>query len=327
MTLSKSFVRNAAMTPLDARLMSMAGIVCNADGTPRTGVMGNASASIVATTGTMNVAIAAAEFATSKGKAEGVTLFANDGTMNLLLDAAPASNSRIDVIWVKHFDDTSGDSVGQFLPLFGFSKGAAAAIPTKPGIPTGAEELATIRIYSGTTATNGGANTLANTYRMTAARGGTVPFRTKADLDLWTTPVEGQSAYVIGADATYEYIDGTVGWVHRLGKPVVSAISPAGGYGAGTSRVIEAGGRISLEGVATSVSTTFTAGAVNTLGSIPSSKAPVADRTFACTSNFSAVAAVTISTTGAVTFVLNTSFSGALSLSLSGCSWLDKRLG
>lgn len=195
MTLTRSFIRGAAMTPLDARLFNMAELVCNADGTPRAGVLGQANPSIVSATATMNVAIAAAEFATSKGKADGVAVFTNDGTVNVLIGAAPASNSRIDVIWVKHNDTETGDA--NSLPTFGVTAGAAAASPTKPAIPTGALELATLLIYSGTTATNGGANTLTNTYAMTAQRGGVVPFRTKTDLDAWTTAIVGQEAVTL----------------------------------------------------------------------------------------------------------------------------------
>lgn len=207
MTLTRSFVRNAVTTPLDARLMNMAALVANADGSPRTGVLGTANASIVATTATMNVTVAAAEFAASKGKADGVAIFTNDGTVNVLIGAAPASNSRIDVIWVKHNDNTTGDA--DSLPVFGVTAGVAAPAPTKPAIPTGALELATLRIYSGTTATNGGSNTLTNTYQMTSARGGIVGFRTKADLDLWTTAQPWQRAVVLANGSEWKWSGST----------------------------------------------------------------------------------------------------------------------
>lgn len=204
MTLTKAIpIRNAAPTPLDGRLADMALLVCNSDGSPRTGVLGNASATIVTTTATMNLAVAAAEFATSKGKADGVSIFTNNGVVNVPVSAAPGSNSRIDVLWVKQNDDTTGDA--DALPTFGVTAGVAAALPVKPAIPTGAEELATLRIYSGTTATNGGSNVLTNTYKMTAARGGIVPFRTKDELDAWTNPVTGQHAFVESGDESYEW--------------------------------------------------------------------------------------------------------------------------
>lgn len=209
MTLTRGFIRNAVTTPLDARLMDMARHVANADGSPRTGVLGGASTSIVTATGTMNMAVAAAEFLTSKGKADGVAIFTNDGSVNVPITAAPVSNSRIDVIWVKHEDNTTGDAAS--LPIFGVTAGVAGAVPTKPAIPTGALELATLRIYSGTTATNGGANVTTNTYQMTVARGGIVPFRTKTDLDLWTTAISGQRAITLDTGQTYAY--GSAGWL------------------------------------------------------------------------------------------------------------------
>lgn len=223
MALTRGFIRNAVTTPLDARLMDMATIVCNADGTPRTGVLGNANASIVSTTGTMNVNVAAAEFAVSKGKADGVAIFTNDGTVAVAIPAAPGSNSRIDVIWVRHQDSTTGDA--DSTPIFGVTSGAAAASPVKPGpLPTGAEELATLRVYSGTVATNGGLNVLTNTYRMTAARGGVVSFRTKPDMDAWTTACIGQLASVIaetGAN-TYRWTGAT--WAIPT-PPVLGSVS------------------------------------------------------------------------------------------------------
>lgn len=200
MALTRGFIRNAATTPLDARLMDMAELTVNADGSPRPGVLDTYGAALVTALATMNVAIAAADFVTSKGTADGVAIFTNDGTVNVAITAAPASNSRIDVIWVRHQDSTTGD--GASTPIFGVTAGVAAASPTKPAIPTGALELATLRVYAGTTAANGGANTLTNTYPMTSLRGAPVCFRTKADLDLWTNPgTPGQLAEVVSNGA------------------------------------------------------------------------------------------------------------------------------
>lgn len=209
MTLTRSFIRNAPTTPLDARLMNMAGLVCNADGTPRIGVLGGAATTLVTALATMHVAVAAAEFATSKSKADGVAIFTNDGTVNVAITAAPASNSRIDVIWVKHNDDTTGDA--NALPVFGVTAGVAAASPTKPAIPTGALELATLRVYAGTTAANGGANTLVNTFAMTVARGGLVPFRDLAEIALWTNAIVGQQ--VVALDTGVIYVRSSTAWV------------------------------------------------------------------------------------------------------------------
>lgn len=205
MALTRGFIRNAVTTPLDARLMDMAIVVANADGSPRPGVLTQSVANLVAPLATMNVAVAAAEFVTTKGKADGVAIFTNDGVVNVPITAAPASNSRITVIWVKHNDNTTGDA--NSLPTFGTTDGAAAASPTKPAIPTGALELATLRVYAGTTATNGAPNTLTDTYAMTALRGAPVPFRNLTELSAWA-PADGATAYRIDSKITYKRLNG-----------------------------------------------------------------------------------------------------------------------
>lgn len=205
MTLTKAVpILNAAPAPLDGRLADMALVAAAADGTPRTGVLGGGE-SIVSTTATLHLAVAAAEFVTSKGKADGVSIFTNNGVVNVPVTAAPVSNSRIDVLWVKQNDNTTGDA--DSLPTFGVTPGVAAASPSKPAIPTGALELATLRIYSGTTATNGGSNVLTNTYQMTAARRGVVPVRNSADLAAWA-PEDGARTFRIDNGFTYERVGG-----------------------------------------------------------------------------------------------------------------------
>jgi hypothetical protein len=225
MALTRSFIRNAATTPLDARLMDMAKVVANADGSPRVGVLGGANPSIVSTTATMNVTIAAAEFVTSKGKADGVSIFTNDGTVNVPIATAPASNSRIDVIYVKHNDNTTGDADSN--PIFAVAQGTAAASPTKPAIPTGALELATLRVYAGTTATNGGSNTLTNTYQMTAMRGGRVHFRTRVELEAWATAVIGQDAYAQD-NPGWGFIYANSSWLVTNAPPTMGTIGSDG---------------------------------------------------------------------------------------------------
>jgi hypothetical protein len=198
MTLTKGWIRNAAATPLDVRRIEAASWAVQ-DVASRLGIRPGIVDTIiandlVATTATMNVTVGAFSAVLTKGASDGAVPIANDGSVNVLIGAAPGSNSRIDVIYVKHNDDTTGDANAN--PIFGVAVGTAAASPTKPSIPTGALELATLRIYAGTTATNGGSNVLTNTYQMTAPRGGVVPFRSKADLDAWTTAVPGQRASI-----------------------------------------------------------------------------------------------------------------------------------
>lgn len=235
MALSKGFVRNAATTPKDARLMDKARFVRNSDGTTRTGVLSDGS-TLVTALASMNVQVAAGEFVLSKGAADGAVVLANDGGTNVAISAAPVSNSRITSIWVKHNDDETGDA--NATPVFGTTDGAAAATPVAPAIPTGALELAQLRVYSGTTAANGGSNTLTQTYRMTAARGGIVPFRTLADLTAWTTAMDGQVATVLneqGGPGLYRY-DGS-DWRAVSSLLGVTSVTPATQSGIGAVEV------------------------------------------------------------------------------------------
>jgi hypothetical protein len=259
MALTKGFARNNAKTPLDQRLADMATIVCNADGSPRTGVLGSANPSIVSALATWHFRVQAAEFVTSKGKADGVMIYTNDGVVDVPIAAgAPASNSRIDVLWTKHEDNTTGDAAS--LPIFGVTSGAAAASPVKPAIPTGAEELATLRAYSGTTGASGGANILTNTYRMTAARGGVVPARTLVELQAWANPVVTQRAEVLANSKPYEYnvgawrpttfsIEAKTGTTVLTASTLTTAVSvnlpadaPAGDYLVSYSVITDTGG-------------------------------------------------------------------------------------
>lgn len=331
MALTKGFARNNAKTPLDQRLADMATIVCNADGTPRTGVLGNANASIASALATWHFRVQAAEFVTSKGKADGVMIFTNDGVVDVPIAAgAPVSNSRIDVLWVKHEDNTTGDAAS--LPIFGVTSGAAAGSPTKPAIPTGAEEIATLRAYSGTTGASGGANILTNTYKMTAGRGGIAPVRTLTERDAWTAPapVDGQFVLVLAEDVTYQYVDSTIGWVHLAGKPIKTALAYSANYSAFagmTPAIIETGGRIFLEGRVASTAITHTAGAFVACATIPAALRPAMD--FAQVVNLSdAVGYLRVAAaTGVVTYSPHNTFTGPMQLNLFGLSWPDKRLG
>ena len=306
----------------------MATIVCNAGGTPRTGVLGNANASIASALATWHFRVQAAEFVTSKGKADGVMIFTNDGVVDVPIAAgAPVSNSRIDVLWVKHEDNTTGDAAS--LPIFGVTSGAAAGSPTKPAIPTGAEEIATLRAYSGTTGASGGANILTNTYKMTAGRGGIVPVRTLTERDAWTAPapVDGQFVLVLADDTTYQYVDSTIGWHHVAGKPIISAISFTGIYSAGTPapRIVEMGGRIWLEGVIVSTASNFSASIGYNVGTIPVAKAPSQNRLWPIYTN-GVFGWLVVDTAGVVSITSSVGYTGAMSARLNGASWADRRL-
>lgn len=210
MALTRGFIRNAVTTPLDARLMDMSQIVGNSNGSARPGVLDGDGRVLLTALATMHVAVAVADFVTSKSAADGVAIFTNDGVVNVPISAAPASNSRYTIIWVRHQDSTTGD--GASTPIFGTSDGAASAGPIEPAIPTGALRLGVLRVWAGTTAANGGANSLVNDYPMTASRGGMVVVRNAIERNAWTNPQRGQRLYQMDTNRIYM-------WVITTGAP------------------------------------------------------------------------------------------------------------
>lgn len=328
MTVTRSLpTQHASGLPLiDERRTTLGLFARNADGSARVGVLPAHTNPIVTGRASMGYDVAAFNAVTARTSA-GAEQIANDGTVTVSTTAAPGSNSRIDVIWVRAQFQVLGDANNDV--VLGVTQGTAAVSPSKPSIPAGALELATATIPSTATTTTSSGVVISQTHPFTAAAGGTVLLRSQAEQDAWT-PQSGQEAFRLDTQQLLVFMPNatTPGWFHTAGKPTTSAPTFAGIYSAGAPapRVVEQAGRVSLEGTVTSSSANFVAGTTYTLGSIPSAKAPVAARKFACMSNGTAVALVTVDTNGALTMVLNSTFTGALSLSLDGCSWPDKNL-
>ena len=206
MTIRKGLPAKLALTDADDTRYLFSGlVVCNVDGSPRGGVLSPVGANLVTASATMNVSVA--RFQGAAVRDGGVILLANDGAANVLLDAAPGANSRIDVIYAKQNDASATVTVpdADNTPVLGFVKGTAGAVPVKPSLPVGALELATVEIPSTATATNSAGVVITQTAQFTAASGGVVPFSTKTALDLWTTAQTGQRAEVLADSSTYRY--------------------------------------------------------------------------------------------------------------------------
>jgi hypothetical protein len=196
-TIRKGLPAKLALTDAnDTRYLFSGLVVCNVDGSPRGGVLSPVNVNLVTSSATMNVSVA--RFQGAAVRDGGIILLANDGAANVLLDAAPGANSRIDVIYAKQND----------------ASGTAGAVPVKPTLPVGALELATVLIPSGATATNSAGVVITQTAEFTASSGGTVSFRTKTAMDAVTTLVYGSSAVVLADGA--RYVRGASTWVSTL---------------------------------------------------------------------------------------------------------------
>jgi hypothetical protein len=177
----------------DGRLDDAGLIACHGAGMDvRTGVLyGPGTTALItgtADTAPMAVLVAAHHAVTRRQVSEGVYRGATEAPVRVPIDAAPAADSRIDVVWVKQADASAGvlnpDATTEW--LVSKTTGTVAVSPTKPAIPTGALELGTVTVAAGATATNGAGVTIANTVRQTVARNARIPVRNQDDRDSLT---------------------------------------------------------------------------------------------------------------------------------------------
>lgn len=197
-------------TTLEHRLQLAGQYAENAPGVPRSGVLAQAAAVLVTGKATMAYDIGPAAVVISRTAGEGVYTPTLTGTTTVTTSAAPASGSRWDLVWIKQNDVAKGDADN--LAVVGVTSGTSGATPTKPtaSVPTGAYVLAEAQIFSGTTGTSGGSNTLTQVWRHTAARGGIIPVRNVGELAEITVPARGMAASRLDLpEAPVAIFDGT----------------------------------------------------------------------------------------------------------------------
>ncbi|MEN0021982.1 MAG: hypothetical protein AAGC61_01785 [Microbacterium sp.] len=319
--------QNPAGLPVaDHRRIHAGMLARNADGSARPGILPAHAGGLVS--GRTDMAYDVAPFVAALARSHtGAEFVANDALTRVATDPAPNANSRIDVIWVRSLFPLFGDATTD--PVFGVTKGVASApSPAKPTIPAGALELGTATIPSTATTTQASGVVITPTHAFTAMAGGCVLLRNQAEQDAWT-PQPGQEAYRLDTKQRLIYVPDatTPGWFHVGGKPTLTAPTLTGIYSSGVPapRVIEAGGRISLDGVVLSTTANFAAGVYYQVGTIPADKAPVSGIQYAATLN-GVFGGISISAAGAVSFFSSVAFTGGLNLYLGGASWPDKKL-
>ncbi|HXH34320.1 MAG TPA: hypothetical protein VNJ54_07905 [Plantibacter sp.] len=220
MALTKTFPTGdpAGLPIVDTRRVIGSLIVCDTSGNPRLGVLPRNTSPIVTATATLNYAVAAADFVTSRTGA-GAELLSNDGTTNALTTAAPASNARTDVLWVRPQFTASADATNT--PVFGVTQGVTSGTvpPPEPAIPAGALKLATVYFPAGATATNSSGVVITQAAPYTATSGGVVMFRSLTDLKAWTTAIDGQTAEIFGKRGIWAWDLSAAKW--RPNFPIV----------------------------------------------------------------------------------------------------------
>jgi hypothetical protein len=176
-------------------------VVCNVDGQPRGGVTAPVGTNIL--TGTATMAVSVGNFSAIARRDNGAILLAHEGASSVMIPNAPVANSRIDLVLARQNDSSSTVSTPDVddEPIIYVVSGVAGPSPIAPSVPDGSVEIGRVTVSVGNTTTN--AAVIGQTSTYTAAPGGVVPFRTVADLKLWTTAADGQLARDLAGDQVY----------------------------------------------------------------------------------------------------------------------------
>lgn len=181
------FVRNSGnvgTTPIEGRLVLASLLAENAPGVPRQGLLDQKVANLVTGSATdMSYNVGPCTPVLNRATGEGTYLFTLTGTTNVVTDAAPATGSRYDLVYVKQNDPDKGDATNT--AVLGVVKGTAAASPVKPtaSLPAGAYVLAEVLVNAGAANAAAAGVTITQVWRYTSLRGVPIPVRNQAERD------------------------------------------------------------------------------------------------------------------------------------------------
>jgi hypothetical protein len=199
-------------TTIEHRLQLAGQYAENSPGVPRTGVLAQPTATLVVPRADMSWDISPLQAVINRTASEGVYTPTLTGTTNVPTIAAPATDSRWDLVYIKQNDVAKGDADN--LAVADVVNGTAAASPSKPygSLPAGALVLAESRIFATTTGTSGGSNTTAQVWRHTAARGATITMRNVAERNEITAPTKGQKVLRLDLTGLQEEVWSGTAW-------------------------------------------------------------------------------------------------------------------
>lgn len=138
----------------------------------------------------------------------GALLIQNDGDVKVPLSAAPSANSRIDVVYVRQKESRPPMSDDSDNPIFGVTKGVAAATPVAPSVPDGALALAQVLLPAGVSNTAAAGVVITQTYIGAAMKGDMLRVQTSAQRDAMTMVPEGTLLHNVADNCDYVRIGG-----------------------------------------------------------------------------------------------------------------------
>lgn len=256
MPLNQSFPGHSALaTFADIRRDLEGSVVRDAAGKMRAGVFPAHFNALVTGRSDMKVAIADFRAVIDRG---GAVFMANVGAdTSVTLDAAPAANRRIDLIYVTQQSTTLGDAAS--LPIFGFVKGTASATPVAPSLPANlstALPLATVEIPAGATTTLSAGVVITQVFPYTAMAGGVVAVRSTVELNAWA-PADGSKAYNFVSKV--EYLRTAGAWQFGPGRLTGIAVPIKGAADPGDLLITQGGHVVVTTDVGGAATITFPA--------------------------------------------------------------------
>ena len=196
----------------DARL-NIAGLLARSSSDPlavRTGVVYTGTTALVTSRPSMTVSVAPLHFVGVKAASDGPYLGCIESPTVVNISAAPASGSRIDVVYVRQRDAAStaspdASTAGEVAVV----TGTPGVTPTKPALPVGAVELATVTVGAGAVTTASAQVTIASTALLTGPHGAPIPVRTAAERDATLTPYAGMTVARLDKGGLVQRWDGS----------------------------------------------------------------------------------------------------------------------
>lgn len=172
------------------------------------------------------------------------------------VNAADASNARVDLIYVQLTDAAEGNTSQGTPPSVAvkYLAGTPAAVPVASSLPARSLALAQINIPK----QGGGSPSVVWVARGVPASGGVIEYQTRAQMEADVVPL-GNLGRVVQTGSIYEYSGATPFWGHFGGKPDSGAVTfdtstgviYAQRPGEAVFQVIRQAGRCYLDGSAT----------------------------------------------------------------------------
>lgn len=178
MTLHVGLAANTVSADAPDVRLALAGLMIrDGSGLARSGFFPNRSVTATVTPRTdMSVDIGYFNAAIAVSTASGPLFFGNDGTVtSAALAAAPASNSRYDLVYVQHGLSS--------VPVFGVVTGTASATPVVPTLPANSIAIATVLVPSTATTTSSSGVVINEVFPYTGTVGSPIWMRNSTERD------------------------------------------------------------------------------------------------------------------------------------------------